>query len=552
MRTKIVFLLMFLSFLSARAQRVEQLLTQLDEAVANSSLYEKKKQEEIDRLKGNLKVATQLTDRYLSMKQIAHSYIKFHSDSALVYLQRCYNMGKTHRQPEWMQEAVIYQSYILADRGDLMQSKEKLEELGSIDKVAPSLRRLYAEAALMRIGRYENPGERVRASAYTNKMWSFYSGYLKPNSAQYFLYKVITKQNKRVQETIDSLKSIQQHIKPKTYEDALVQVSLYALYDEMGQKDEALRHLIRAAIADVCCANRSSNAMITLINILTRETCSLDRLWNYIALCNNNIAIYKDTGRSVALVQSQMIVQQTIRASSNFWKYVGITAIVVLFSVLFILFLYINKVRKRTHSQQIAQNQLQAQIDLLQQEVEEAYRRVEQERQTMHFAVVDTQKRNTALNKLLAMIGSMYTDVRKYKRNIANLLQAGSIIEARKLANDTIIKDNSVELMYKRFDEVFLTLHPDFIDKFNALLQPDSRIVPETEDTLTPELRIYALISLGVTDSVGIAEILQYSPQTVYNYRLKIRHATITPKLEIAKIVEKMYGENNAETTTEG
>jgi len=84
----------------------------------------------------------------------------------------------------------------------------------------------------------------------------------------------------------------------------------------------------------------------------------------------------------------------------------------------------------------------------------------------------------------------------------------------------------------KLFDSTFLDLYPDFVDKFNALLKPDEQIVPPEPDTLTPELRIYALMKLGVTDLQDIAVLLQYANSTIYNYRVKVLSRTLLSKKE--------------------
>jgi hypothetical protein len=86
-----------------------------------------------------------------------------------------------------------------------------------------------------------------------------------------------------------------------------------------------------------------------------------------------------------------------------------------------------------------------------------------------------------------------------------------------------------------------MQLHPDFIDRFNELMKPDKKIIVPSAEVLTPELRIYALVSLGITESVSIADFLHYSPQTIYNYRLKVRHGSCIDEKEFADTIEKMY-----------
>ena len=77
---------------------------------------------------------------------------------------------------------------------------------------------------------------------------------------------------------------------------------------------------------------------------------------------------------------------------------------------------------------------------------------------------------------------------------------------------------------YNEFDRSFLDLFPDFIEDFNGLLVEEGRIYPKSGEILNTELRIFALIRLGVTDTARIAHFLGYSLATVYNYRSKIRN----------------------------
>ncbi len=67
-------------------------------------------------------------------------------------------------------------------------------------------------------------------------------------------------------------------------------------------------------------------------------------------------------------------------------------------------------------------------------------------------------------------------------------------------------------------------MFPDFVKEFNALLNPNERVVLKPGELLNTELRIYALIRLGISDSDKIADFLRYSVSTIYNYRTKVRN----------------------------
>ena len=77
---------------------------------------------------------------------------------------------------------------------------------------------------------------------------------------------------------------------------------------------------------------------------------------------------------------------------------------------------------------------------------------------------------------------------------------------------------------YKQCDEMLLRIFPDFIENFNALLRPEEQLIPDKNELLTPEMRIFALIRLGVTDNEKIAHILDYSVNTIYTYKTRIRN----------------------------
>ena len=100
--------------------------------------------------------------------------------------------------------------------------------------------------------------------------------------------------------------------------------------------------------------------------------------------------------------------------------------------------------------------------------------------------------------------------------------------------------DEDIKTFYKMFDETFLNLYPDFIEQFNDLLAEGSAIVPKDNDMLTPELRIFALVKLGVSESSKIASLLHNSANTVYNYRAKIKNKSRVPREQFEDMVREI------------
>ena len=110
------------------------------------------------------------------------------------------------------------------------------------------------------------------------------------------------------------------------------------------------------------------------------------------------------------------------------------------------------------------------------------------------------------------------------RRHVKRLLRDGKIEELRREYASTENQQATLSEFYNLFDTTFLHLYPTFVEEFNALLEEDARIEPRKGELLTTELRIYALIRLGITDSTKISTFLRYSMSTIYNYRSKIRN----------------------------
>ena len=102
------------------------------------------------------------------------------------------------------------------------------------------------------------------------------------------------------------------------------------------------------------------------------------------------------------------------------------------------------------------------------------------------------------------------------------------------------MKSRHFDELLGNFDVAFLNILPTFIDEFNALLRPECRIIPPKSKSLTPELRIFALIRLGITDSSKIAEFMNYSVHTIYNYRSTVKNAAIGSRDEFEDAVKQI------------
>ena len=113
--------------------------------------------------------------------------------------------------------------------------------------------------------------------------------------------------------------------------------------------------------------------------------------------------------------------------------------------------------------------------------------------------------------------------------------------ELYRLSKSTELKEKEIEELLQNFDSVFLHLYPNFVEEFNALLQPEMRFQKRDDNRLVTEIRIFALIRLGIEDSSKIAEFLHYSVNTIYNYRARIKNGALDNRESFERRV-KMLG----------
>lgn len=125
-------------------------------------------------------------------------------------------------------------------------------------------------------------------------------------------------------------------------------------------------------------------------------------------------------------------------------------------------------------------------------------------------------------------------------KGLNRITSNGRIADLSKFISEQQSSSDDFKEFIHKFDNIFLNIFPNFIEDFNQLLRPEERIRPKEGELLTPELRIYALMRLGIHDNAKIASFLHYSLQTVYNYRMKMRNKAIPEKRDLISQVQSL------------
>jgi DNA-binding NarL/FixJ family response regulator len=138
-------------------------------------------------------------------------------------------------------------------------------------------------------------------------------------------------------------------------------------------------------------------------------------------------------------------------------------------------------------------------------------------------------------------IHSEYIDkIDKYQKVVKKMLASRKYEELYQRANSQEVVNAEIAEFYKTFDQAFLHIYPDFISQLNSLLLDSEKIKMKDDELLNTELRIFALIRLGIKDSSQISRLLRYSVNTIYNYRVRIKNKSAVPREDFEEHVQSI------------
>lgn len=148
-------------------------------------------------------------------------------------------------------------------------------------------------------------------------------------------------------------------------------------------------------------------------------------------------------------------------------------------------------------------------------------------------------QRNHIAN-FIALCSTYYHKLNSLEMMVKRKIASGQTDELLKLIKSGRYSEDKSDDIFEIFDRSFMEIYPDFIEKINLLLRPEERFPTEGVTSLHIELRIYALVKMGITESTRIAQVLDYSVNTVYAYRNKMRNRAINRETFEQDVIDKV------------
>lgn len=535
-------------------KEIPQLLATLDSILVQTGELASQKELKIAQLKKKLSNAANFEEEFWINKMLYDESFVFNADSAMKYVDRNIQIATELKKKDWQDEWLINRSFMFAATGLLKEAGEVLEKVDSTSlsdglKLSYYYQRSYLYSHL---GQYMGDQKQVN-NKYYNEFENANKHMLalvRPKDPLYWW--CVASCNELSPE--DSLFSVLENVVLSSHHntrlDAMNAYGLSNMYKRIGDKEKTMIYLIYSAMADLRVCNRDIASLQELSSLLY-DAGDIDRAYAYMNYCLKAALLYPNRVRIINISTELDKIyanyqQRDIRWRNSLQNYLYVVTFFSIILVLALIGLYrqTKKLRKSRTELDSANHSLnQHVVELLQmyKQLALANQELQNLNELLRSANQKLQESNDVKEEYIGYVFSICSNyiskLDEYRKNINRKLKTGQFEEARQLTDNSSLTQNELKDFYANFDAIFLRVYPDFVADLNSLLRPEEQILLKDASELNTEVRIYALVRLGINDSVKIADFLHCSPQTVYNHRLRMRNKAIIPKDKFAEAV---------------
>lgn len=508
----ILFLLLISSVsLSAKQTEYRAALKRLDDIINKKETYQLQKEKQIDALKVQLAHSVDPADKYRLYGSLFDAYLHYQADSALHYINNRKEILPQLNRPELENEIIINRATVLGVMGMYIEAMEELQRIDpqKLDErmllsYYQTYRACYGWLADYTTNKEEKKKYLEKTDLYRDSIISVMPPETNRTIVAAEKYIVNGKADTALVMLNDALKDVVDE-RQKVY----IYYTLSEAYNMKKDTEKEIYYLILTAIADLESSVREYASLQKLAHLMYEQG-DIDRAYKYLSCSMEDAVACNARLRFIEVTEFFPIIDKAYKLKEEKERAVSRTMLIsvsllslFLLTAVFFLYRWMKKLSAMRRDLSLANEQMQIVNKELEQtgKIKEVY-----------------------IARYLDRCVNYLDKLETYRRSLAKLAMASRIEDLFKaIKSEQFIRDERDEF-YNEFDKSFLKLFPNFISAFNELLVEEGRIYPKSDELLTTELRIFALIRLGVVDSNKIAHFLGYSLATIYNYRSRMRN----------------------------
>ena len=534
---KLRYFMMVCLFLMNAQQKVlfaksnnDKLIAELNEAIQHKELYIKKKLADIEQLKGTLQQGGLTLEQQFQLNdKLYGEYKTFQYDAAFTYALKLQEIAQKLKDPLKINYAKLQLSFTLLSSG---MYKESIDSLNSI-KVKGLPNHLRTEYyVLMSRSFYELAaynGDPYYLDLY-NKKGNMYSdsaiALMSNKDLQYYFVKGIKDlKERKFEEAKVNFKLVLEKFHPNYREFAMTASSLASAYIESEEKEIATDLMIQAAIADIKSSTKEGVALAYVADLLYHQKHD-EKAYLFIKEALNDANFYgaklrlKHVSGILPIIEGNRL--STVEGQKN--RLFTFTLVVSFLSLLVIIFAFI--IFKQLKQLKLAGKKVTEANHKLQ----EANDRLQETNEVLQATNNELLEANKIKEEYIGYSFNMYSDyldkIEKIKKNIEKKLAIKNFDSIGQVL-DSINMKKEREALYLSFDKIFIKLFPNFVPAFNSFFKEEDKYPLQADQPLDLDLRIFALIRIGISDHEQIARILEYSVRTIYNHKTKVKSKSL-------------------------
>lgn len=535
-----------------------KLLHSLDSLLEQQDLFVRVKEERIKQLKMQYSRVKDVKELYAMNRMVYLEYRVYDADSALHYINKNIQLAQQTNNRTWEVVSLLEQSFVLTSSGLLTEALKAVSDIQP-EELPQNLRSEYFGRLCTLYSRLRDySSENSQLSEHYNNLQKAFrdSVYLTatPDELRYWncrawLY-LGTPEIEPVKQAFEENK---QTLSNDSRKYSIATYNLSAIYRSENNESKYLENLILSAMADIRSVNGDIGSLQEIAEYLFKHG-EIDRAYNYILYCSQKAMLFHNRVRIVKMSHLQNQIYKAYQEQSRTQQkrlQASLIAVSFLFLVLIGAFLFIRKQMRRLKEANLKLDSTNQKLSVNMDALSTAHQRLEEVNMQLKDLNTQLQEVNDQLREsnyvkeeyigyVFNICSTYISKLEEFRKNINRKLKVGQIEDVKAITDSSATASNELKEFYQNFDTIFLHLYPDFVDDFNALLLPEERIELKEGELLNTELRIHALIRLGITDSVKIADFLHCSAQTVYNNRLRTRNKSIISKEDFINAVKKL------------
>jgi len=532
-RSLLYILFLLLPMTLSAGSKTQQLRQKLDNLLEQRDALIDNKNNDINRLKKHLATSENALKRLQTYEQLFEEYYVFQFDSAMTYLNKGIKLALETQNTYYYNSNVIRKAELLSIGGLYSEAVQEIEQVDTtaLDKAQRfeyyfSLFRIHTYWADFCNDKTYTPIHRSKAKNYLKKAMPFCD----ETDKSYEYYRgeyCVFVQNNPLSARSHYIKAIKQ-LPPTSRFYAMSCFALSGSYANEGNTNKQEEFLLLSSIADVENCTMENFALQNLaMYIFEHNKDDLDYAQRYIQTALEDAHFYNNRLRIIEISSKLPVIVSSYQQTLNQRNKVQMTAIIAISLLLLFLLFAVFYIVKQTKRLSLQQQELQNNNNQLS-ELNTQQKELNTQLHDLNAVLVDTNRKRERLAKLYIDLCAKYiARLKKQQTLVKRKIKANQTSELLSQLSSERLSEEDAATFLSRFDKAFLDLYPGFTEELNNLLVSEGRIQNKSTDELTTEQRIMALIRLGVKESAEIADLLFYSPQTIYNYRSVLKGKAI-------------------------